>query len=106
MKMTKFCDMCGEPLQSTHIAVKNCKVCHECEQSLLLELHKAKAVGNRLNALQIARDHYKQHYSGGNYMLRDISKVLKGRVADLALENKCKIRDVILAALWTCYVRK
>ena len=97
--MVKLCSVCGDPLKGI-IEMGGVTVCRRCEPALSAEIAATRASGNPVNVAHIAHRMYKETYSGGNYLLRDVPEGLLQRAKHRAVDEGNSLRVVILKALY------
>ena len=95
--MKKICDRCGTP--NPTLPMGGAMLCRTCDAEIKPEIEVLREAGKPVNVLQIARKHFKENYSGGTYMLRDIPKELLNAWKMRAIEDQGNQRDIVLAAL-------
>jgi len=100
----RLCDICGKPLQGGY-GRDGAIVCRDCEPVLNAEIEKLREQGKPVNALHIARRIYRETYSGGDYLLRDVPANLMTRAKHRAIDDGCSVRTMLIRAL-TEYVER
>ena len=75
--MSKPCDACGKP--NANIGMGSAMLCRACAEEIRVEMDDLRSQGKQVNVLGIARRMYRETYSAGNYLLRDIPKSLWDR---------------------------
>ena len=95
--MKKICDRCGaySPLNQIGSAM----VCRICAPALLEDIEKIRAAGKPVNAIQIARKHFKENYAGIKYTCREVPREIETAWKERAIKDGCNQRDILLAAL-------
>lgn len=94
-----FCDACGRPLKGGY-GIGGAMLCRTCEPDITAEINKLHAAGKPVNALQIAKQIFRDFNSAGNYYLRDIPDALWTQVKHRAVDEKISLRELILKALY------
>ena len=95
----KPCDACGNPKGS--IVIGGAILCRSCEPAIREEIDHLRAGGKAVNTLHIARRIYKETYSGGDYLLRDVPKDLWEQAKHRAIDEGFSLRDLILKSLFS-----
>lgn len=72
---TRTCAACGAPVQGG-MSIGGTLLCRDHAEDVRTEIDKIRAEGGRPNAAGIARRMYRETYSAGNYLLRDVPKEL------------------------------
>lgn len=93
----KACDACG--IQGANCIIGGAVLCRKCAEDVICEIDKARAEGKLVNALGIARAIFRETYSAGNYLLRDIPKDLMDEVRNESHKQGISMRDWILDAM-------
>lgn len=93
----KFCDACGSP--QSYVSMGGAMLCRNCEPEIRIEMDRLRAEGKPVNVLHIAKRIYRETYSGGNYLLRDVPQDLWTRAKHRAVDDGDSLRDLILKAL-------
>lgn len=96
--MKKLCDRCGSAAPSA-ISIGGARLCRSCDVEIRPDIDELRAKGKPVNVLQIARKHFKEHYAGGNYILRDIPADMEQAWKVRAVKDGGNQRDVLLSAL-------
>ena len=74
-------------------------VCRICEPDINAEINRLQAEGKPVSAIAIARKMFRETYSAGNYMLRDIPKDLWIAAKHKAVDKGMDLRELILDAI-------
>lgn len=90
------CEVCG---QAASISIGGVGLCPAHAEDVRAEIDDLRAQGKQVNAMGIARRMYREANAAGNYLLRDAPQELMDRAKQRALDDRCTMRDVILAAL-------
>jgi len=93
----RTCDACGKPEISSSIG--GAFLCRTCAVDVKAEIDTVRSQGKQINALGIARKIYRETFSTGNYMLRDIPADLMNAAKQKALDESSSVRDIILKSL-------
>lgn len=96
--MTHLCDACGKPVKGG-IGIGGAILCRQCAEDVRIEIDARRTQGKQVNAMGIARRMYRETYSAGNYLLRDIPKELWDKAKHRAIDDNVSVRDIILLAL-------
>ena len=94
----RTCDACGTPLKGG-IPLGGALVCRICEPDINAEINRLQAEGKPVSAIAIARKMFRETYSAGNYMLRDIPKDLWIAAKHKAVDKGMDLRELILDAI-------
>lgn len=74
-------------------------ICSQCDPDIRAEMDRLRAEGKPVNVMHIARQRFREEYSAGNYLLRDIPKDLWTRSKHRAVDDGDSLRDIVLKAL-------
>ena len=94
----RMCDACGKPLKGG-ASMGGATVCRKCEPDVKAEINRLQAEGKPVSAIAIARKMFRETYSAGNYLLRDIPAELWAAAKHKAVDEKLNLRELILKAL-------
>jgi len=94
----KTCDACGKPLKGG-ISMGGALVCLKCEPDILAEINRLQTEGKPVSAIAIARKMFRETYSAGNYLLRDIPEDLWNQAKHKAIDKGMDLRELILDAI-------
>ena len=94
----RMCDACGKQIVSG-TGVGRATLCRTCLPDVLAELEHLRAEGKPTDALAIARKMFRETYSAGNYLLRDIPEELWTAAKHRAVDEGLNLRELILKAL-------
>ncbi len=96
--MTHTCSACGIPLQGG-ISIGGAILCRDHAEDVRAEIDRQRKEGGHPNAAGIARRMYREMYSAGNYLLRDVPKELMESIGEIARGQKTDMRAVIIQAM-------
>jgi len=94
----RTCDACGKPLKGG-ISMGGALVCLKCEPDIKAEINRLQAEGKPVSAIAIARNIFRETYSAGNYLLRDIPEDLWIAAKHKAVDKGMDLRELILDAI-------
>mgnify|MGYP001184538679 CR=1 FL=1 len=94
----RTCDACGKPLKGG-ISMGGALLCRSCEPGVTAEINRLQAEGKPVNAIAIARSIFRETYSAGNYLLRDIPEELWTDAKHKAVDKGMDLRELILDAI-------
>lgn len=96
----RICEACGKPLKGG-IYIGGVLLDRQCASDVEAEIARLREEGKPVNAMHIARSMFRETYSAGNYLLRDIPEVLWIRAKHRAVDDGDTIRDLLLKALYS-----
>jgi len=94
----RTCDVCGKPLKGG-TSMGGATVCRKCEPDVKAEINRLQAEGKPVSAIAIARSIFRETYSAGNYLLRDIPEDLWTAAKHKAVDKGMNLRELILDAV-------
>lgn len=94
----RMCDACGKPLKGG-TSMGGATVCRKCEPDVKAEINRLQAEGKPVSAIAIARKMFRETYSAGNYLLRDIPAELWAAAKHKAVDKGMNLRELILDAV-------
>ena len=94
----RTCDACGKPLKGG-TSMGGATVCRKCEPDVKAEINRLQAEGKPVSAIAIARSIFRETYSAGNYLLRDIPEDLWIAAKHKAIDKGMDLRELILDAI-------
>ena len=94
----RTCDACGKPLKSG-ISMGGARICRWCEPDVKAEIGRLQAEGKPASAIAVARKMFRETYSAGNYLLRDIPENLWNAAKLKAMDKGMNLRELILDAV-------
>jgi hypothetical protein len=74
-------------------------VCRSCEPDVTAEINRLQAAGESVSAIAVARKMFREKYSAGNYLLRDIPEELWTAAKHKAVDKDMDLRELILDAV-------
>ena len=94
----RMCDACGKPLKGG-MSIGGAMICRSCEPDIKAEINRLQAEGKPVSAIAIARKMFRETYSAGNYLLRDVPAELWTAAKHKAVDEGINLRELILKAL-------
>ncbi len=94
----RTCDACGKPVVGG-ISMGGATVCRKCEPDICAEIDRLRTEGKAVSAIAIARKMFRETYSAGNYLLRDIPEELWNQAKHKAIDKGMDLRELILDAI-------
>ena len=74
-------------------------LCRQCEPDVKAEIDRLHAEEKPVNVATIAREIFREQYSAGNYLLRDIPEELWTAAKHVGVDEGLNLRELILKAL-------
>ena len=74
-------------------------LCRKCEPDVKAEINRLQAEGKPASAIAVARKMFRETYSAGNYLLRDIPENLWIAAKLKAMDKGMDLRELILDAV-------
>lgn len=87
------------PRKGRGIVMGGTLLCRQCEPIVAAEVDNLRSQGKPVYVAHIAHRIYKETYSGGNYLLRDVPEELWRKAKHRAADDDDSLRDVLLKAL-------
>ena len=94
----RTCDACGKPVVGG-ISMGGALLCRKCEPDINAEINRLHAEGKPVSTIAIARKMFRETYSAGNYLLRDIPDELWTAAKHRAVDKGMNLRELLLEAL-------
>ncbi len=94
----RTCDACGKPVVGG-ISIGRAMICRSCEPDVKAEIDRLQAAGEAVSVIAIARKMFRETYSAGNYLLRDIPEELWSQAKHKAIDKGMDLRELILDAV-------
>ena len=94
----RTCDACGKPVVGG-ISMGGATICRRCEPDVKAEIDRLRTEGKPISAIAIARSIFRETYSAGNYLLRDIPENLWTAAKLKAMDEGMNLRELILDAI-------
>ena len=94
----RTCDACGKPLKGG-ISMGGATVCRTCGPDIQAEIDRLRSEGKPVSAIAFARSIFRETYSAGNYLLRDIPEELWTAAKHKAVDKSMNLRELLLEAL-------
>ena len=98
----RTCDACGKPIfinGINGISMGSAIICWSCEPDVKAEIDRLQAAGKPVSAIAIARKIFRENYSAGSYLLRDIPRDLWIAAKHKAVDKGMSLRELILDAI-------
>ncbi len=96
--MSNTCQACGKPVQGG-ISMGGVSLCRPCAADIEIEVKQLHEQGKQVNVANIARRIFRETYSSGDYLLRDIPEELWNQAKHLSVDKNLSLREIILEAL-------
>ena len=93
-----LCDACGKQIRGG-TGVGRAILCRTCFPDVLAEVERLREEGTPADAITIARRIFRETYSAGNYLLRDVPAELWTAAKHRAIDEGMSLRELILKAL-------
>ena len=94
----KTCAVCAKPVNGG-VSMGGVLLCRSCDPDVKAEIDRLHAEGKPVNVSQIAREMFREQYSAGSYLLRDIPEELWVAAKHKAVDNGMNLRELLLEAL-------
>lgn len=95
----KTCDCCGTQVNGGTF-IGGAMLCRKCLPDVQAEIDKQRAEGkNSISAIGIAKRIYRETFSAGDYLLRDVPSLLMQEMKERALKEGGSVRDLILVSV-------
>jgi hypothetical protein len=94
----KKCEACGTT-KNISGSLGGVLLCKEHFADISAEVDKLRSEGTQVNVMGIARRMFREQFSTGDYILRDIPKKLWDEAKHTAIEDGISLRELILEAL-------
>ena len=94
----KKCEACGTT-KNINGSLGGVLLCKEHFADISAEVDQIRAEGKQVNLMGIARRMFREEYSTGNYILRDIPKELWDRAKHRAVDEGISLRELALNAV-------
>lgn len=92
------CEACGTT-KNVYGALGGVMLCKEHYADIMAEVDALRAEGKQVNVSGIARRMFREQFSTGNYILRDIPQELWDRAKHKAVDDGVSLRELILTAI-------
>lgn len=96
--MSKKCEACGT-IKNVYGSLGGVMLCKAHLADISAEVESLRSDGKQVNVMGIARRMFREQYSTGNYILRDIPQELWDRAKHRAIDDGVSLRELILEAL-------
>lgn len=96
--MTRQCAACGTT-KNLGPSLGGVLLCRDHYQDISAQVEQLRAEGKQVNVAGIARQMFREQYSTGNYILRDIPKDLWDKAKHQAIDDGVSLREIVLTAL-------
>jgi hypothetical protein len=94
----KKCEACGTT-KNIYGSLGGVMLCKEHYADISAQVEAIRAVGSQVNVMGIARQMFREQFSTGDYVLRDIPKELWDRAKQKAFKDGISLRELILTAI-------
>ena len=94
----KHCEACGTT-KNISGSLGGVMLCKEHYADISAQVDELHAQGKPVDVTRIARSMYREQYSMGGYLLRDIPSELWDRAKHRAIDEGISLRELILSAL-------
>lgn len=94
----KKCEACGTT-KNIFGSLGGVMLCKEHHADISAEVEKIRAEGKQVNVMGIARRMFREQYSTGDYILRDIPKELWDGAKHRAIDEGVSLREIVLNAV-------
>ena len=95
--MPNICAACGKP--NANIGMGGVILCTTCSVDVREEAERLRAEGKPVDMAKIALKMFREQYSVGGYLLRDIPEDLWTSAKHRAVDEGLSLRELILKAL-------
>lgn len=96
--MARQCAACGTT-KNLGPSLGGVLLCRDHYQDISAQVEQLRAEGKQVNVAGIARQMFREQYSTGNYILRDIPKDLWDKAKHQAIDDGVSLREIVLTAL-------
>lgn len=96
--MTRQCAACGTTKQLGS-SLGGVLLCRDHYQDISAQVEQLRSEGKQVNVAGIARQMFREQYSTGNYILRDIPKELWDAAKHRAVDDGVSLRELVLDAV-------
>lgn len=94
----KKCEACGTT-KNINGSLGGVLLCKEHFADISAQVESLRAEGKQVNVMGIARQMFREQYSTGNYILRDIPQELWDKAKHRAIDDGVSLRELVLSAL-------
>lgn len=98
LEMKNKCEACGTT-KNVYGSLGGVMLCKAHYADITAEVEKLRSEGKQVNVMGIARQMFREQYSTGNYILRDIPSELWDGAKDRAHGEGISLRELILNAI-------
>lgn len=95
---TKKCEACGTT-KNVAGSLGGVLLCKAHMADISAEVDALRAEGKQVNVMGIARRMFREQYSTGNYILRDIPAELWDKAKHRAIDDGMSLRELVLEAV-------
>lgn len=96
--MTRQCAACGTT-KNLGPSLGGVLLCRDHYNDISAQVEQIRAEGKQVNVAGIARQMFREQYSTGNYILRDIPKELWDAAKQKAFKDGISLRELVLNAV-------
>lgn len=91
------CEACGTT-KNLGPSLGGVLLCNAHYHDILAQVEQIRAEGKQVNVAGMARQMFREQYSTGNYIFRDVPKELWDNVKRIAFDKGISIRELLLVA--------
>ncbi len=95
---TRQCAACGTT-KNLGPSLGGVLLCRDHYNDISAQVEQLRAEGKQVNVAGIARQMFREEFSTGNYILRDIPKELWDAAKHKAVDNGISLRELVLTAV-------
>lgn len=96
--MTRHCEACGTT-KNLGPSLGGVLLCRDHYYDISAQAEQLRAEGKQVNVAGMARQMYREQYTTGDYLLRDIPKALWDVAKHRAIDDGISLRELVLTAL-------
>lgn len=96
--MNRQCAACGTT-KNVGISLGGVLLCRDHYQDISAQVEQLRSEGKQVNVAGIARQMFREEFSTGNYILRDIPKELWDTAKHKAFDEGISLRELVLTAV-------
>jgi hypothetical protein len=97
---TRKCEACGTT-KNINGSLGGVLLCKEHFADILAKVEQLRSEGKQVNVSGMARQMFREQYSTGDYILRDIPKELWDTAKHRAIDDGISLRELVLTAIQT-----
>lgn len=96
--MTRKCEACGTT-KNLGPSLGGVLLCRDHYHDISIQVEQLRSEGKQVNVAGMARQMFREQYSTGNYILRDIPKELWDNAKQRAFDDGVSLREIVLTAV-------